>query len=233
MEMNLINDWDERWKLWGTVILTFSIAFSHKFYSLGFSLFFIIFFIKVSKIPWSIIKTSISPPLSMLLVMTPFILLTPGYSLSESINFLSIILIKSITIFLLFSILVNSSSATTLMHGMCAIGIPKKLILILISTYRYIFLYREDLKKLMVSAKLRGFSLQKGFKHCITSADILLTLIIRSYEQSQRVNAAMRLRGFTGNYKTMTQFNTTIKDVFLFIIVILGSLSIIILELKC
>lgn len=233
MEKSLINRWDNRWELVSFIILTFSITFAKSLFALGFASLIIIMLVITSGLSFRVIKKSLDAPLSLLVVMSPFILLTPGSSFSFRIILLSTIFIKSITIFMIFSLLMNTSTMTGIMHGMRSIGIPKDLVNILISTYRYIFLYRADLKKLMTSARLRGFSLQKGFKHGLTSADILLTLIIRSYEQSQRVTAAMRLRGFTGDYKILEHYKTKPIDIILFILVFICSSIIIILELLC
>ncbi len=243
MENSLISRWDDRWKLTAIIILTFSLAFPRSFRAMGAGVIVTAILLHASRMPGREIKKAIQPPLSILIFMSPLILLTPGKALligwgrfgiyKEGLILLGIIALKSLTIFLLFAVLMGTSGMTRIMHAMKAVGIPEKMVAILISTYRYIFLYRDDLKKLMTAARLRGFSLQKGLAHTLTSADILITLIIRSYEQSQRVNAAMRLRGFTGNYRTMEDFHTKLPDILLFLAVITGSTFILLLELTC
>ena len=243
MENSLINRWDDRWKLTAIIILTFSLAFPRSFRAMGAGVIITSLLLHASRMPRREIKKAIQPPLTILFFMSPLILLTPGKTLllgwggfgiyREGLMLLGIIALKSLTIFLLFAVLMGTSSMTRIMHAMKAVGIPEKMVAILISTYRYIFLYREDLKKLMTAARMRGFSLQKGLAHALTSADILITLIVRSYEQSQRVNAAMRLRGFTGNYRSMEDFQTKLSDILLFLTVISGASFILLLELAC
>jgi cobalt/nickel transport system permease protein len=59
---------------------------------------------------------------------------------------------------------------------------------------------------------LRGFSLQCGLRHIGTSSGILVTLLFRSYEQSERVAAAMRLRGFDGSFPGFTRHRSGPAD---------------------
>lgn len=243
MDNSLISRWDDRWKLITFIILIFAIAFTRSFRAMGLGVILTTLITSISGMSFRNIKKAIYPPFTLLLFMSPFILLTPGNTLlagwgifgiyREGLVLMGTIALKSMTIFLIFAVMMATSDAAKMMHAMKAIGIPGDLVSILISTYRYIFLYREDLKKLMTAARIRGFSLQKGMRHALTSADILLTLIIRSYEQSQRVDAAMRLRGFTGDYRTMERFHTQPADIILFLAVTVGSTLIICLEILC
>lgn len=159
--------------------------------------------------------SALRAPLILLLSMSPFIILAPGEKALFNISFITvyreslilfgIITFRSLSIFALLSILINGTKPHELASSLKRLGIPGKLIIILVSTWRYINLYLNDLRQLMTSARLRGFSVARGFVHLGTSADILLTLLIRSYEQSERVQAAMISRGFKGDIPGETE----------------------------
>jgi len=243
MGKNLIQNWDYRWKLVSFIILIFSISFLNNPGSMIFAFIISIIVLILSGIKFRTAVKSLRPPLILLIFMSPFILLTPGVTLIFQWNFLQIytesliliysIAMKSVSIFIVITALLYRAEIPKLMQAMNALGIPGKLVAILISTYRYIYLYMEDLGKLLRAAKLRGFSMRKGFSHMQTSADILLTLLIRSYEQSERVQAAMIMRGYRGEYFLTENFETRPSDFVLTFVFILLSAAIISGEYIC
>lgn len=243
MGKNIIEQWDYRWKIVSLTFLIFSIAAVSSPLPLLSALTVSLIILSVSNIPGYVTLKSLKPPLTLLLMMSPFIIMTPGLTplwkwyfigiYKEGFLLLFVISIKSITIFTIFSILIQSSNSTVLMHAMKEVGIPGKMVSILISTYRYIFLYTEDLEKLLSAARLKGFSLTKGFSHLVTSSDIMLTLLIRSYEQSERVQAAMTLRGYTGEFHSIEKFKTRLFDPIICGIIVLCCSGILSLEYLC
>ena len=60
--------------------------------------------------------------------------------------------------------------------------------------------------------KIQLDSLQRGLRHLGATSGILVTLLLRSYEQSERVAAAMRLRGFSGSFHSLARFRSTAAD---------------------
>ena len=71
----------------------------------------------------------------------------------------------------------------------------------------------EDIKKLFVSAKLRGYSMLNNKQSRNTVYSMLVNMLIRSYEQSDRIYKAMKLRGFNGEFKTLDEFKSGWSDV--------------------
>ena len=238
-----IQFWDYRWKLVSLVILIFAIAYTGKpaamISGLAFSLLLTFF---TGTNPGEAVK-NLKTPLYLLLFMSPFIILTPGRELlwqlpvvkiyRESLDLLFTILLKSTSIILIFNALLYKADLTRLMQAMKTVGIPGKLISILSSTYRYIFLYRKDLVKLSIAAKLRAHSKRRGFSHLLTSADIMLTLLVRSYEQSERVQAAMVMRGYRGEFYFAEKFKSKFSDKIISLVVLMAATGIILMENLC
>lgn len=243
MGKSLTRNWDYRWKLVSFILLIFCISFVSRPCSmvLAFSISLIELF--MAGITLKEALRSLKPPIFLLVLMSPFILFTPGSTLlfqwnfveiySESVTLLYSIAVKSLSIFIIFTTLLYNVDIPVLMKALKMIGLPTKLVIILISTYRYIFIYMDDLRKLMDAAKLRGFSMKKGFSHMETSADILLTLLIRSYEQSERIQAAMVMRGYRGDFYLTHEFKTAPSDIYLTFITLLFSGGIIMGEYLC
>jgi energy-coupling factor transporter transmembrane protein EcfT len=53
---------------------------------------------------------------------------------------------------------------------------------------------------------------QREIRNTQSTVGVLVTLLVRSYEQSERVYSAMRLRGFTGLYRTTVELRFTGRD---------------------
>jgi len=117
------------------------------------------------------------------------------------------------------------------MKALECLKVPRLLIVILLFTYRYIFLYLADLKNLVIAAKLRGYKAHRMVKNIKTVPKIIATLLVRSAEQSERVYAAMCLRGFSGSIKILKQFKATVSDVLKSAFVVIVCIFIIIVEI--
>lgn len=231
-------------KLVSFTILIFSYALADQWETLLIGPASVIILAAISKQSAGKTVSALRAPLILLLTMSPFVLLAPGQRVlinfsiitiySESLFLLGIMTFRSLTIFALLSILINGTKPHQLASSLKRLGIPGKLIIILVSTWRYINLYLNDLRQLITSARLRGFSMAKGFVHMGTSADMLLTLLIRSHEQSERVQAAMITRGFAGDIPGEKEhLPLTGRDIFLSAPALISSGLILILELLC
>lgn len=221
-------------KIVSFTVLIFLYAFTEKFPALAAGpASAILLMILGTQKPGKILST-LRTPLVFLILMAPFILLTPAMVFTERLSLLATIAIRSLTIFSLLAILIGDTDSSTLMTALKNLGIPGKFILILLSTWRYINLYIKDLGQLMTAARIRGFSLTKGLRHIIISADILLTLLLRSYEQSERVQAAMINRGFSGELPRIIRNNAIKKENRLLpLTALLAAVLILILEILC
>ena len=88
----------------------------------------------------------------------------------------------------------------------------------------------EDIRKLFVSAKLRGYSIQNNKQSRNTVYSMFVNMLIRSYEQSDRAFNAMKLRGFNGKFDTIDKLKTERKDFFISAVILIICTAVIILE---
>jgi cobalt/nickel transport system permease protein len=175
-----------------------------------------------SRIPLKTVGKSLKPLLLFLLIMFPVISLTSGGEVIYSYGLIrfykgglitaSVISVRALSIILVTIVLFGSTGLNVIMKALEFFRIPSEISAIFLFTYRYIFLYFENINRLFTAAKLRGYSLLHGMRHLRNTVTILVTLLIRSYEQSERVYYAMRLRGFTGSFRTISSFSTVWSD---------------------
>lgn len=196
----------------------------------------------LSRLPVRFVLRALRAPLVLLALMLPLLVLTSGGRTLWSLGFLCVyregllaagrISVKALTIVLLFVALFGTTRLPVALKALEHLKVPPMLPAILLFTYRYIFLYLEDMQKLLTAARLRGYNLRRGIRHAGSTSRIMFTLLLRSYEQSERVAAAMHLRGFNGSFPTLNRFRHTAFDVLLGAVTLGLAAALIWLELR-
>jgi cobalt/nickel transport system permease protein len=110
--------------------------------------------------------------------------------------------------------------ATTPLSSICnaagALYFPRLLVLLILLTYRYVFLLLEEFGRLRIALRVRGFRNRANLHSYRTIGQVAGTLLVRSHERSERVGQAMAARGFDGTYRTLQEFTTKPSDVLVF-----------------
>jgi len=100
------------------------------------------------------------------------------------------------------------------------LGAPRLLVHLTLLTYRYVFLLVDELNRLRVALRVRGFRNAMTGHAYRTVGRVTGTLLVRGADRADRVAQAMRCRGFAGHFRTATTFHTTPADVVLFALVV-------------
>ena len=218
-----VHIWDARFKVFSLLLLVFIFASVGKPINLPIIAIVAVALMLLTRIPLIFVLKVLKAPFLLLLVMVPILILTWGGDVLYSLGFIHLytdgirasirIAVKSISILLVFIALFGTSPLHITMKAMQFYRIPASLLAIFLFTYRYIFLFVEDMQKLLMAGKLRGQTLQRGMKNTKTSVNVMITLLIRSFEQSERVHASMHLRGFGGGFNSLTDFRCAWRDV--------------------
>ncbi len=105
---------------------------------------------------------------------------------------------RFLTIFTLGLILLATTPFLTLVKALRSLGLPRTLADMTLLSYRYLDEIADNLAAMRLAMQLRGFGQQRGWnwRHLSRLAALTGTLLIRSYEQSEQVYRAMRLRGY-------------------------------------
>ncbi|HDQ40375.1 MAG TPA: cobalt ECF transporter T component CbiQ [Desulfonatronum sp.] len=113
------------------------------------------------------------------------------------------IAVKGNTLLLVFMAMVCTSSVPALSHALQALGLPRKLTLLLAFTHGQVFLVRDEFHRLHRAALARGFSPRCTMHTYRTYAVLLGQTVLRSLSRAERIHGAMLLRGFTGRFHTL------------------------------
>ncbi|MEL7068474.1 MAG: cobalt ECF transporter T component CbiQ [Cyanobacteria bacterium J06581_3] len=108
---------------------------------------------------------------------------------------------RFLSILTLGFVLLGTTPFLTLLRALRSLGLPTLLADMTLLTYRYLFETADMLSTMQTSMRLRGFGHRKGWlrvegKTLSQLAGLLGTLLIRSYERSEKIYKAMQLRGY-------------------------------------
>ncbi|KJS29116.1 MAG: hypothetical protein VR64_21430 [Desulfatitalea sp. BRH_c12] len=120
-----------------------------------------------------------------------------------------IITCKTLTILMGFVVLVASMHLSTLGHTLHRIGVPSKLVQLLLLAYRYIFVIEHEYQRLSRAAKIRNFRPTTNLHTYQTYAYMVGMLFVRATERARRVHQAMRCRGFNGRFHSLDSYAPT------------------------
>ena len=179
-------------------------------------------------------------PLLFLVPLFIFLPLSSGGNLLFSIYFISIyskglftsllICFKVIAIIVLVNIMLNTAPFSDMASALKSLKVPDKMLNIILFTYRYFFVFFEDLRKMRVALTLRGFRNRSNIKSIRNSANLAGSILVRSYEQTERIYRAMLLRGYNGRIVSDKIFKPGITDIILSMIIIAIPLAVLYAE---
>ncbi|MCB9958091.1 MAG: cobalt ECF transporter T component CbiQ [Rhodospirillaceae bacterium] len=110
------------------------------------------------------------------------------------------IILKTTIVVLTLTALVARLEPLEFGRALAGLGCPAKLVTLLVLTVRYFDVLRRDLIRLRRSMQVRGFRARANW-HSLRSVGYLIgMLLVRSFDRSERIIAAMRCRGFTGAF---------------------------------
>ena len=237
---SMIHHLDPRPKLIVAVVFAFVVALLNTFQALTASLLFSLFLVVMARLnPRDVIRRLLAVnginflfwiilPLTFrgeaLFHAGPFIITKEGLLMSARIT------LKMNAIVLVFIALVSTSSVATLGHALNRLHIPDKIIHLLLISYRYIFVIRQEYEKLIRAAKARCFRAGNNIHTYRTYAYLIGMLLVRASSRAERVHRAMLCRGFKGKFYCMDKFLISSMDLIWSVFMTTAILGLVILE---
>src|SRR5205085_10442847 len=127
---------------------------------------------------------------------------------------------KALTVVTLMLVLLASAPLEDTLKAAHALRVPGLLVQLAVLTYRYIFVLAGELAQLRVALRVRGYRNRANRHSYRTVGHVAGALLVRGYERAERVGQAMRCRGFTGRFHSLTAFQTTKSDVAAFVLLV-------------
>jgi cobalt/nickel transport system permease protein len=200
-----LHRWDPRYKLIAFTALIFAFSFVCDLRLLPVMVAVSGTLYIVSRLPLSFLLARLRLPgyfLLMMAVLLPFLsgqtalfYIGPLAVKQEGCLDLLLIWVKFLCILTMGIILFGTTPFLTNVKAMQALGLPFILADMILFSYRYLYDISDKLKTMQTAMKLRGFR-RHNLKSLGTLASLAGTILVRSYEQSDRVYKAMILRGY-------------------------------------
>ncbi len=131
--------------------------------------------------------------------------------------------LKAATLVTLALVLLVSSPLTDTLKAAHALRVPGLLVHLFVLTWRYAFLIAEEMGRLRIALRVRGYRNRPTRHSYRTIGHVAGTLLVRGHERGERVGQAMRCRGFDGRFRSLTAFRTARADVTFFLLVAASS----------
>jgi cobalt/nickel transport system permease protein len=124
----------------------------------------------------------------------------------EGIELSARISMKSVSIVLVFVALVATMPVHTLGHALYSFRLPAKLVFLLLITYRYIFVISGEYGRMRTAMRVRCFKSKTTIHSFKSIAYLIGMLFVRASLRAERIDQAMRLRGFNGRFYSLEDF---------------------------
>jgi cobalt/nickel transport system permease protein len=128
-----------------------------------------------------------------------------------------LLMAKAITLVTLFLTAQATAPLETTLKAAHSLRIPDLLVQLGLLTYRYVFVFADELRRLRIALRVRGYRNRVRRHSYRTAGHLAGTLLVRGYERAERVGWAMRCRGFDGQFRSLTAFATRPVDVVVFL----------------
>ena len=144
---------------------------------------------------WVVLPVTYPGP--AIIALGPLQVSQPGVMLCLKIT------LKSIAILSILIALVATTTLSTIGSALHRLGVPGKLVYLLVMTYRYIFVIENEYQRLMRAARIRGFHPGTNIHSYKTFAYLTGMIFIRASTRAENVYHAMLCRGFNGQFHTL------------------------------
>jgi len=222
---------DPRWKLAALVPAAAAVAFLRTLPVTVLALAGAFLLVALARLPprWYLGRLgALSLFLLLFVVLLPFLLDGPGPAwdlgpVRFSLHGLTVALVlcaKAVTIVSLMLVGLATAPLDATLKAAHALHVPGLIVQLLMLTYRYTFLLAEELARLRIALRVRGYRNRADLHSYRTIGHVAGTLLVRSHERAERVGQAMRCRGFDGRFRSLAAFRTRWPDVAAFLVIV-------------
>ncbi|MFZ7128340.1 MAG: cobalt ECF transporter T component CbiQ [Desulfobacterales bacterium] len=107
---------------------------------------------------------------------------------------------KAVAIALLMEPLLSTAPLPVTLHGLSRLGVPEIVGQMVLLSYRYLNVFRQEAGRMSSGMAVRGFRKRTDMKTLKAVSNFLGMLFVRSFERTERVFDAMRARGYKGRF---------------------------------
>lgn len=220
-----VSRWDDRWKLAAVLLAVCGTAALDRLAPALAALALGLCLLALARLPRGWVRARLllfaASALPFLLVL-PFTLEGPGWAVgpvrvSERGLIAGLaVLCRGLAIGSFALLLVGTAPLHHTLAAAHKLKLPGLLVEITVLAYRYTFLLADEMRRLRIAMRTRGFRVRATRHGYRALGHATGALLVRGAERADHVAAAMRCRGFDGTFHTLTTFRTTAADIISF-----------------
>lgn len=227
-----VQRWDARYKIVALGVFMFGVALLETLPMAILALFVTLGLIAVAGLPGRFILQGVS---WVALFLVPFFLVLPfshpappafhvlGLPFAwEGFRLAVLIVCKALAVVITAYALFGSSRFDVSMIALQRLKVPKVLVQMLLFTYRYIFVFVSELRRMEVAMRARGFVKRFDGHTLRVMGNFVGTLLVRSLERTERIYKAMLSKGYQGELHSFVVFRASPKDAAKALVVIIA-----------
>lgn len=224
---SLIARWDARWKLAALTVAAFGTAALTQLVTVVIALGIALLLLLAARLPLKWVRGRLAlfafAALPFLLVL-PFTLdpSGPGWNVGplrvseHGIISGSTVFARCLAIGCFALVLIGTAPLHHTLAAAHKLKVPGLLVLLTGLAYRYAFLLGDELRRVRVSLRTRGFRMKPNRHGYHTTGHVIGAVLVRGADRADRVTEAMRCRGFDGTFHSTSAFRTTFTDIIIF-----------------
>jgi cobalt/nickel transport system permease protein len=221
---------DPRWKLASLAPATVAVALLQTLGPALAAFLLALLLVVLARIPWLWLSKRLAGVTLFLALFIIWLPLTvPGETLELGPLSLSwpglilagVLLLKALTLVMLMLVLWTTAPMNNTLKAAHVLHCPGLIVQLTVLTYRYLHLLLEELGRLRIALRVRGYRHRANLHSYRTVGHVTGTLLVRSYEQAERVGQAMCCRGFDGRFRSLAELKTRPADILWFFVIFL------------
>lgn len=219
---------DPRWKLAALLIAGAAVAIVRTPTAAAAALGFAVVLACLGRLPWRWWAARLAPAVLFVAVFAlpliffhlsdgPLWQLGPLTVSGNGATAAFLLISKAAALVTLALVLLATAPLDATLKAAHALYVPGLLVQLMLLSYRYLFLLADELGRLRIALRVRGYRNRPNFHSYRTIGAVTGALLVRGWERAERVGQAMRCRGFDGRFRSLSGFRTSAVDVLAFL----------------
>jgi len=131
---------------------------------------------------------------------------------TEGVRYALLITLRCNAIVIAMLALLSTTTLVRLGHALSRLSVPDKMVHIFFFTVRYFFVIHGEYLRLKNAMRVRCFRPRTNFHTYRSYAYLVGMLLVRSFDRSERILAAMKCRGFKNRLYVLDHFAAARRD---------------------
>lgn len=217
-----IQRWDPRFKIATLILLILAIALLNTLPMAAAALTVAVIILLITALPMHFVSHGLT---FVIVFLLPFFIVMPltypgeaafrvlGLPFAwEGLRLAALIFMKALAIVLISFAMFGSSRFDVSMLALQRLKCPSTLVQMLLFTYRYTFVFLDEMQRMYTSMRARGFVARTDRRTLRIIGHFVGTLLVHSFERTERIYKAMLSKGYQGELHSMVNFHSHAGD---------------------